>query len=144
MLAITTQFVTVTISAPLGRYAEPGNTDPAVPLAVADALAAAAIASETLSTSFAYMAYSMKWTESAVGMIRGSEIPWWAKGSSPDDMAYECDANLGSPLVTDCIQIEWNQLGPTSASPPSDTVAIGPGFVQFLHSSQSKPRYINS
>ena len=77
------------------------------------------------------------WEISAAGMTRGGSTTWWisaAQAVKSDEMAYECDPKLGSPSGVDCSAIEWSQLGPASVTPHSDTVTLGPGAVQFLHS----------
>ena len=89
------------------------------------------------------MERALVWLQSAAGMSRTGQTAWWTEAASPDEMTYECDADLGSPLLTECTQIEWNQLGPASVSPPSDTVTVGPGVVQFLHSSQLESIFTN-
>ena len=63
----------------------------------------------------------------------GSLTPWWQQQIAPsaDEMAYECDAALGSPSDVDCSQIEWNQLMQASS-----TLSVGPGNPTFLHSSK--------
>ena len=67
-------------------------------------------------------------------MQRGGSKTWLPAGSMASmqttyDMAYECDASLGSPPEADCSQLEWSQLGP-----PSDTVSVAPGVATFVHS----------
>ena len=129
----------MTVSGLLKRLPSPGDTDPAIPEVVSQKLGDAAGQSPRGSTARQrYETNSGIWMSTSQSMTRGSTIPWWNKGvsSSPDEMTYECDAALGSPAVVDCANIEWNQLGPTSVSPPSDTVSLGPGMTQFLHSSK--------
>ena len=56
-------------------------------------------------------------------MERGSSETWWSTSTDPpDEMAYECDAKLGSPAVVDCTKIQYQDLGLAS-----DSVQIGPG-----------------
>ena len=77
------------------------------------------------------------WSICSAGLSRSGERTWWEEAtyqaSIPFDveMAYECDNDLGSPVLNDCSDIQINQLGP-----PSDTVSVGPGNTQFLHSSR--------
>ena len=64
----------------------------------------------------------------------GSSTTWrdfLAESTTANTITYECDSGLGSPLVADCAQIEWQQLGPTS-----DSLAVGPGLTRFLHSGE--------
>ena len=57
---------------------------------------------------------------------------WWENNDGAvDEMSYECDANLGSPLAVDCDQIEWSQLSSTS-----DTLALAADQVKFFHQSK--------
>ena len=73
------------------------------------------------------------WNTQAKSMTRGGARPWWYPLSSSivDEMNYECDAGLGRPSKVDCTQIEWQQLGA-----PSDSIAVGPEQITFLHSSE--------
>ena len=73
------------------------------------------------------------WEIQSIRMTRGgSSIPWYTLARSvTDEMAYECDANLGSPEEVDCAQIEWNQLHPTT-----DTVTVTPTAAKFFHYSK--------
>ncbi|MCJ1238670.1 hypothetical protein MMC14_006661 [Varicellaria rhodocarpa] len=131
------QFITVSLTGPLKRLSSPGNTDPAIPEVVSQKLEDAAGQSPRGSSQWQkFDTTSQVWKLTSQSMQRGSGIPWWSKtiSSNPDEMTYECDATLGSPAEADCAQIEWNQLGPWSISPPSDMVSVGPGKVQFLHS----------
>ena len=133
------QFITVSLTGPLKRLSSPGNTDPAIPEVVSQKLEDAAGQSPRGSSQWQkFDTTSQVWKLTSQSMQRGSGIPWWSKtiSSNPDEMTYECDATLGSPAEADCAQIEWNQLGPWSISPPSDMVSVGPGKVQFLHSSE--------
>ena len=73
------------------------------------------------------------WNTQAKSMVRGDVRPWWHndQSSTADEMTYQCDAGLGKPAEVDCTQIEWQHLGH-----PSDSVAVGPGHITFLHSSK--------
>ena len=77
----------------------------------------------------------------AMSLANGdSSIPWWnllpsflsQPASSPDEMTYQCDANLGAPTQFDCTRLEYSQFGS-----PSDTVIIGIDRPKVL--SLSKP-----
>ena len=117
-----------------------GDSDPMIPLLIAEYMSGAAGMPMTGSTSrHQYQVAARLWDLCAVNMHRQGPITWWQLGSIPpasDDMIYECDAGLGSPSTVDCAQIEWNQLGPASVSPPSDTITVGPGLTHFLHQSK--------
>ena len=61
-------------------------------------------------------------------MKQGSDLTWWAMSVDPPNrMAYECDANLGSPAMVDCFKVQYQDLGPMS-----DSVKIGPETPKFL------------
>ena len=140
-IATSTAFLTLTVhSGPPNRLPSPGDTDPSVPFKIASELYKHAQEAEPGSDLKKFFQIdSGIWTLAGTLLTPGSTITWW-KGLSlswtSDEMAYECDASLGSPSDVDCSNIEWNQLGPTSLSPPSEVVSVGPGVVQFLHSSK--------
>ena len=137
--ASSTAFITITVthaeSPKSGK--QPGNTDPAIPLVIGKYMHAAVGGSEGSGQLPKIRSIGgQMWELASTGMIRSSSTTWWlsaSQSSTHDEMTYECDTALGSPAVVDCTQVEWNQLGP-----PSDTVRVGPGMVQFLHSSESK------
>ena len=107
---------------------KPGDTDPKIPRA----LAAATQEMSRFYRSF-YLSPSQIWMYQAENMQRGGDAVWYQKFSTGlNEMSYDCDAGLGSPSISDCSQIEWNQLG--SNHPPSDTLAVGPGITTILHS----------
>lgn len=126
---LSATFFTITVGGPKWKNTlpSPGNLDPAIPIGVARATYTTA---EEMAHFPALVASSNHWVAQADRMKRGSMETWWQlqPPQAPPEMTYECDANLGSPPVIDCTQIEWNQL-----SPPSDTLNVGPG-VTFLHS----------
>ena len=129
IIANSSSFLTLKVTSSPDNNPEPGDYDPAIPLAIEGWTANAA--QQGVDTSSI-------WTRQADYMTRGgSSITWWDFPSSAetDEMTYECDSGLGSPSVTDCAQVEWHQLGPTS-----DTLAVGPGSTQFLHSGQLRRR----
>ena len=142
-VASSTAFLTLTVSREtLKSPLEPGagDSDPMIPLLIAEYMGGAAGLPSTGSTTRRlYRIAAQLWDIAGVNMHRNGPITWWQTGSLPpasDDMIYECDSGLGSPSVADCAQIEWNQLGPASISPPSDTVTVGPGLTHFLHQSE--------
>ena len=123
------------------RLAGPGDTDPAIPIAMAEALSNAALSALLGGTlQQIYVSESLAWIQIAVGMSRAGQTPWWGEPLSLDQMIYECDKDLGSPSVMDCTQIEWNQLGPQHIRPLLDTITVEPGAVQFFHSSKPNPK----
>lgn len=129
-LSIHTTFITVTISAKGRRSTAPGNFDPGVPESIAQKFTTKYTQAQLNSGAELLYATSAKtWNMKTEGMRRGGTTPWWRPADASDEMAYECDAGLGSPPSVDCNKIEWSQLGPGS-----DTVSVGPGQVTFLHS----------
>ena len=79
------------------------------------------------------------WYLTALGlsgnMLAGGQKPWWKYRENQDtttqndEMAYECDANLGAPSEIDCTRLEYSELGV-----PSDTVTILAGIPKMLFS----------
>ena len=140
-VATSTAFITITVcnsdSPKWGK--EPGNTDPAIAEAIGQYMHGAA-GGETTSSEMKKIRSigGQMWELASTGMLRSSSTTWWlsaSQSSAHDEMTYECDTSLGSPVVADCAQVEWNQLGP-----PSDTLTVGPQNVHFLHSSRSHGR----
>ncbi|MCJ1258687.1 hypothetical protein MMC24_006520 [Lignoscripta atroalba] len=66
-------------------------------------------------------------------MTRGGGYPWYGQSSQAEPpnntMTYECDTKLGNPSVVDCSQLQYSQLGKSTES-----LALRPGVVDFLHS----------
>ena len=65
--------------------------------------------------------------------LSGYSNKWWKRDQNwmgADNMAYECDADLGIPNPKDCSQIEYYRLGA-----PSDKFTVGPGSPKVLSSS---------
>ena len=128
--------MTVTLSGPPGQK-QPGDYDPSVATALSNRFRTwlRERGAEDKNSDL----YSQReriadiWEIQSIRMTRGgSSIPWYQLDLSvTDEMAYECDANLGSPLEVDCAQIEWSQLYPTS-----DTVTVTPAAVKFFHHSK--------
>ncbi|MCJ1238409.1 hypothetical protein MMC14_006398 [Varicellaria rhodocarpa] len=74
-----------------------------------------------------YLGYTIK------ARTSGYTNKWWSPSqtsTAADNMAYECDSDLGTPNATDCNQIEDSQLGAAS-----DTITVGPGTPKVLSSS---------
>ena len=66
--------------------------------------------------------------------VSGYTNRWWSPAQNSiaaDNMAYECDADLGTPNSTECSQIEYSQLGAAG-----DKITIGPGNPKVLSSSK--------
>ena len=118
----------------------PGDTDPSIPLRVASGLNEAAKKADPGSDLEKFLLLdSTIWSHAAMMLIPGSSTTWWKVlllPSTSDKMAYECDPSLGKPTDVDCSNIEWNQLGPASLTPPSEAVIVGPGVARFFHSSK--------
>ena len=77
------------------------------------------------------------WDICSAGLSRSGEKTWWEEAAYQksigfnDEMMYECDNGLGTPVTNDCSDIQLNKLGA-----PSDSVSVGPSVTQFLHSSR--------
>lgn len=68
-------------------------------------------------------------------ILADSSVPWWQASRASlglDEMAYECDSNLGSPYVKDCFLLEYSKVGA-----PSDSIKVTPGVPNILSSSKS-------
>lgn len=111
---------------------EPGNLDPAIPTFFAGYFSG-------LSSKFAagsagqlrYWTLSRMFDDSVLSMWpQGTLTPWWGGQSAASQMAYECDAKLGSPKTVDCTQLQ-NQI-----SSSTDTLQLGPEETKFLASSE--------
>ena len=124
----STVFITVGV-AKLGAVLRvPGDTDPSIAQALA--MAAPQTSQPSGSSLFPQSAPSNLWLTQSERMTRGGSLRWYnAISQVSNEMAYQCDAKLGTPSAVDCTQIEWNQL-----SPPVDTLTVGPGATTFLHS----------
>ena len=132
-VAVSTSFITLTVSGEPPRWYKPGDTDPAVPLVIYDHYMGQLMShSPPPELATVYNQRASAWVTQSIAMVRGGERPWWQWDvAASQDMAYECDARLGSPSEADCTHIEWEQL-----LPASDTLEVGPGLVTFLHSSK--------
>ena len=118
-----TAFLTVTVSTRNNRDINPGDTDPVVPLTLAQGQGVHPVIVRALLGIGQYL-------------VRGGTRSWW--NAFPEAWAtrvatrYQCDAGLGSPKPSDCTQIEWNQLGPGKSA--SDSVRVSPEAPTFLQS----------
>ncbi|MCJ1224992.1 hypothetical protein MMC12_001639 [Toensbergia leucococca] len=123
----TIYFLTVSARSSRSSGLHPGRTDPAIPLALAQAAVSANRPGRRDGLSATQV-----WMNQAEMMTRGGVNPWYKQIfpiTTTTHMTYQCDANLGAPSVVDCTQLEWSQLPPAS-----DTLAVGPGLTTFLHS----------
>ena len=115
------------------KPARPGDTDPSLPLTLVnyEQLWIRHNPAGTEASNLHQLKSSL-WKMQAEDMKRGGSNPWWQYSTSPDEMTYECDSNLGSPSVVDCAQIEWQQIDGAT----TDTLTVGPSQVSFYHSSK--------
>ena len=126
-------FITVQLSNYRSPNRYPGDTDPYVPITIADAVR---VHPEAPAHKIRSPSVTTQWNTQAARMSRGGSLPWWSvpfQSSATDQMSYECSADLGSPDPTDCTQIEWNQL-PSSTAPKSNTLTVTPESPTFFHS----------
>ena len=124
----TTAFLTVHVMTSSGRILYPGDTDPSIAVALAEAASKPSAARS--GSSALDISPSDVWLSQLEQMSRAGRTRWYTRNTQfSDEMEYQCDALLGAPSAVDCTQIEWNQL-----TPPSDTLAVGPGVTTFLHS----------
>ena len=123
--ATNTSFVTVSFKDP-GKPNQPGNYDPSIALRLYEYSTQYILAS---SKSLAGPSTN-PWYYAFLGMYQNlqqgdkvSRSTWWdsVQRVAEDQMAYTCDANMGTPVESDCHQLEASQLGP-----PSDIVLIHP------------------
>ena len=74
--------------------------------------------------------FADKALDGGYGADSTTAVAMWDPPSSPlppDEMSYDCDANLGAPSAVNCANIDRSQLGA-----PSDTIMIGPGAPKVL------------
>ena len=127
--------MTVTITGPKGKPESPGDYDPMIPLKLYESQRDAKGSlppSNTNTLSKIYLAMSL-----ASG---DASTPWYnllpeffsQPMSSPDEMIYQCDANLGAPIQLDCTHLEYSRF-----STPSDTVVVGGETPTILSLSKS-------
>ena len=68
-------------------------------------------------------------------MQRGSrDTPWWGYSLQDIDagnMTYECDENLGTPAVLDCLKLDYARLPAVNS-----TINVGPEEATFLSSGE--------
>ena len=125
--SIDATFFTVTVSGPTNKLYSPGNTDPAISLAIGSNIAAMTDPGDpqSLKENKEKEAY---WNERSTQMTRGSTTAWWSLGptEAKPEMIYQCDSSLGTPSASDCTAIEWQQL----AVQPG-TLTVGPEAIFF-------------
>ena len=135
----STAFVTITVTGPQGRLSSPGDRSPVLPFNLSSDLMnqAQRLGNTDRTAARDSVRRAMAYREIGLQMlIGGPRPPWWSADlqtpahalSDPNEMSYECDANLGTPALDDCSRIEWEALGPDS-----DTIQVGPKAVTFLH-----------
>ena len=129
----STAFITLTVSGPSGELMDPGNKDPVIPSYLADLFDAQA--EETPLDNVKYWRDTL-WAEFFRSRSLGDGQGWVLSDSAQisaavasNEMAYECDTNLGAPNVVDCGGIEWEHV----LGSDSDTITVGPGQATFLH-----------
>ena len=129
-------FFTVTISGPSDKLHSPGDYNPIVPRALRDENERAyhAESKERLLDPhmIAYLDRANFWESQgeAMSTTGDTSTPWWRpQPRNSNQMSYLCDDGLGNPSFFDCLQVQLNQL-----NHPGDSLTVGPGLVQFLHS----------
>ena len=129
-------FVTVSITGHSETNLKPGDTDPVV------ANALRGYAQEFLETHSDDIKLKEHFSETLERLLirswqmkRRGSLNWWSPQGASDEMTYTCDADLGSPALVDCAQIQWQGLGP-----PSDTITIVPGVTKFISQSKNRPK----
>ena len=69
----------------------------------------------------------------AAMISQGPRRSWWdvvkTVSAQPEEMSYDCNANLGAPREVDCELLGYSQLGP-----PSDSITITPQAPRLLSS----------
>ena len=90
-------FLTITVGGLGSQNSRPGNTDPGIPLALAEfqwsrmqdyhARPNSDIA-KMLETN------SAVWISQAERMYQGGSVPWWQIPSQTSEMTYECDPGM--------------------------------------------------
>ena len=127
MVATNTSFVTVSFTNP-GKLYQPGNFDPSVALRLYE------YSTRNVPSISGDLAKASKnpWYYAFLGMYQNlqhgenvARYAWWdiLRQDMDDQMAYTCDANMGTPKEYDCYQVISSGLGP-----PSDIVVIPPGI----------------
>ena len=134
---VAATFLTITVTGSNQNF-NPGNYDPGVPNRLASAPATEATIKDPNAPDTSTRSHF--WLERASRMHSGGSNSWWRYPDNQlsTEMAYECDIGLGNPSVNDCAHIQWDQLGP-----PSDSVAILPGVVQFFRSSKQRNAFFS-
>ena len=123
-------FITVTVTRPNNGPPETPNKDARIAHALGDGLESRLASGNNVNN-----AASMDQKSTALHLISayflmtcGRLANWWDPFES-SEMTYECDASLGNPRLSDCIQLAYSELGPLS-----DMLAVGPGVTKVLSS----------
>ena len=127
-------FVTVSITGSSKGIMKPGDTDPVVAYVLKDQVEFFLnVHSDDAASRAHFSATLQRLVIRSWQMKRGGSLDWWDPRDTPsNDMTYTCDADLGSPALVDCAQIQWQDLGS-----PSDTITVGPDVTKFLSQSEN-------
>ena len=137
----STAFITVTVSGPSQGRPRPGDLDPILPSYLSGWMYGIWSTWQLRAPSRAGRASDVARVLQirAAAMHRGGQSPWWTSAAlGTDEMAYSCDADLGSPSSVDCAQLDFQ----TGAA--SDTIQLGAGETKFLSSSERTIRQFSS
>ena len=116
-IATSTSFITVSFKDPAKPH-QPGDYDPTVALKLYEhstqnrPIGPGDLAGPSRNPwYYAFLGMFQNLQESGV-----SRSTWWNIVARPtkNEMAYTCDAKLGTPLASDCNELPLSQLGPTS------------------------------
>ena len=115
-----------------GMTHNPGDTDPTTSRQMAAFLGEMATSQPAGPLHDHYRNQQAHLLQSSLSMDRGDIIDWWVlEPPRQDTMGYTCDASFGSPLLLDCSQLAYSQLGY-----PSDRIDILPREPKLLSSSK--------
>ena len=127
--------MTITITGPQGKTESPGDYDPMIPLKIYESqrdVQGGLLPSSSNPFSRAYLAMSLANGDNTTPWFNYVHDYFIESSSSPDEMIYQCDADLGAPTEIDCTYLEDSQFGT-----PSDTVNIDPSRPRTLSMSKS-------
>ena len=130
--ATSSAFLTAKISGPN----VPGRVDPSIFVAVSLwSYAAHRMGSTSGVTDLEHrlktwlnLIIAKEFATKALAQSAADSTTTWAPSTLvPDEMTYDCDANLGAPSAANCSNINYSQLGA-----PSTKIMIGPGTPKVL------------